>query len=261
MFNKKFWTEGAGSYALAIFLALTIRWALMEAYVIPSGSMLPSLQIRDHIFVNKFVYGLRVPFSESWLVKFRLPKRGEVIVFKNPQEPSTFFIKRVIGVPGDTVAFKEGRIYLNGEKIELTPPAEAGGTAPNDPTVLVASGNYKWLRDKDFQDGGTPMDTVGDYEHWMEKLGNVDHDVLLRKGVYSVEPAWGPVTVPPNSLFVMGDNRNRSHDSRAWGFVPEENILGRAMFVWLSCEETLPVVTFLCNPTTLRWGRFFHWVE
>lgn len=260
--NKKFWTEGIGSYALAIFLALTIRWALMEAYVIPSGSMLPSLLIRDHIFVNKFVYGLRVPFSESWLVKFRMPQRGEVIVFKNPEEKSTFFIKRVVGLPGDTVMFKEGRIYINNEKVELQSPA---GLAPNDspatqPSTVQATGNYAWLRDQDFQEGA-PMDTVADYEHWMEKLGDVEHDVLLRKGYYMNEPSFGPVTVPPNSLFVMGDNRNRSRDSRAWGFVPEENILGRAMFVWLSCEETLPVVSFLCSPTSLRWGRFFHWVE
>lgn len=261
MFNKRFWTEGIGSYALAIFLALTIRWALMEAYVIPSGSMLPSLLIRDHIFVNKFVYGLRVPFSESWLVKFRLPKRGEVIVFKNPEEKSTFYIKRVIGLPGDTVAFKEGRIYLNDEKVELVAVGEAtGGTTPNEAPTVKDKGNHAWLRDKDFQDGN-PMDTVADYEHWMEKMGSVDHDVLLRKGQYMSEPAWGPVTVPPNSLFVMGDNRNRSRDSRAWGFVPEENILGRAMFVWLSCEETFTYVPFLCNPTTVRWGRFFHWVE
>jgi signal peptidase I len=249
MFNKKFWTEGAGSYALAIFLALTIRWALMEAYVIPSGSMLPSLLIRDHIFVNKFVYGLRVPFSESWLVRFRLPKRGEVIVFKNPEEKTTFFIKRVIGLPGDTVGFKEGHIYINNEKVDLEPVNSDDSNT-----------NFKWLRDKDFQEGA-PTDTVADYEHWLEKMGDVKHDVLLRKGYYMSEPSFGPVTVPPNSLFVMGDNRNRSRDSRAWGFVPEENILGRAMFVWLSCDETLPVVTFLCNPATIRWGRFFHWVE
>ncbi len=262
MFSKRFWSEGLGSYFLAIMLALTIRWALMEAYVIPSGSMLPSLLIRDHIFVNKFVYGLRVPFSESWLVKFRLPKRGEVIVFKNPEEKSTFYIKRVVGLPGDTIMFKEGRIHLNGEKIELQAPGRVAEnpTNPNEPVTMEASGNYKWLRDKDFQEG-KPMETVADYEHWMEKIGSVEHDVLLRKGQYMTEPTWGPVTVPPNSLFVMGDNRNRSSDSRIWGFVPEENILGRAMFVWLSCEETISFVPFLCNPTTLRWGRFFHWVE
>ena len=94
--NKQFWTEGPGSFAVAILIALTIRWGIMEAYVIPSGSMLPSLLINDHIFVNKFVYGLRVPFTKNWLYKNNDPKRGEVIVFKYPEEPSIFYIKRVI---------------------------------------------------------------------------------------------------------------------------------------------------------------------
>lgn len=246
MFNWKFWTEGVGSYALAILLALTIRWAFMEAYVIPSGSMLPSLLIRDHIFVNKLVYGIRFPFSEKWLMQFRSPKRGEVIVFKYPQDKSTFFIKRVVGLPGDKVAFREGHIYINDEKVDLTTPEQEG--------------NYSWLRDEDFQESGLP-DLKTDYEHWRETLGTVEHDVLLKKGFYEYDAPYGPTEVPAGSLFVMGDNRNRSRDSRAWGFVPEQNILGRAMFVWLSCEETLPVVEFLCDPTELRWGRFFHWVE
>jgi signal peptidase I len=254
MFTKKFWTEGLGSYFLAIMLALTIRWGFMEAYVIPSGSMLPSLLIRDHIFVNKFVYGLRVPFSESWLAKFRSPERGEVIVFKKPEDKSIFFIKRVVGLPGDSIAFKEGKIYINDEVVGLIKPEETGHSDE-------ANKNYSWLRDRDFQEGGS-VDTVNDYEHWREKLGDVEHDVLLRKGRAQEEAPFGPVTVPPNSLFVMGDNRHRSHDSRGWGFVPEENILGRAMFVWLSCEEVFGAIPIpLCKPTTIRWGRFFHWVE
>ena len=95
--NKKgTWSDGIGSLALAIGIALTIRWGLIEAYVIPSGSMLPSLLIHDHIFVNKFVYGLRVPFTKKWMVRFKEPERGEVLVFKYPQDESTFFIKRII---------------------------------------------------------------------------------------------------------------------------------------------------------------------
>lgn len=258
MFSKKFWTEGIGSYVLAILLALTIRWAFMEAYVIPSGSMLPSLLIRDHIFVNKLVYGLRIPFSEKWLTRFRLPHRGEVIVFKYPEDPSTFFIKRVVGLPGDTVMFKEGKIYINDAEVPLVSPTAA--TSDTGSATSDGSSSYKWLRDKDFQEGA-PTDTLKDYEHWKETLGDAEHDVLLRKGYYMNEPTFGPVTVPPNSLFVLGDNRNRSRDSRIWGFVPEDNILGRATFVWLSCEETLPAIPFLCDPTTLRWGRFGHWVE
>src|SRR5262245_37649269 len=98
---KGSWLEGLGSLVLAIVVALAIRWALIEAYTIPSGSMIPSLLIHDHIFVNKLVYGLRVPFSQDWVVRFGEPQRGEVIVFRYPEDPSQFFIKRVVGVPGD----------------------------------------------------------------------------------------------------------------------------------------------------------------
>ena len=103
--NKLFWTEGYGSMALAILAALTIRWLLLEAYVIPSGSMLPTLLINDHIFVNKINYGIRAPFSENWIVKFNEPERGEIVVFKYPVDPGTFFIKRIVGLPGDKIKF------------------------------------------------------------------------------------------------------------------------------------------------------------
>src|SRR3989344_6061493 len=94
--SKHFWTDGWGSLFLAVFIALFIRWGFIEAYVIPSGSMLPSLLIHDHIFVNKFVYGIRAPFSKSWMIKFQDPERGEVFVFRYPQDESVFYIKRII---------------------------------------------------------------------------------------------------------------------------------------------------------------------
>ena len=107
---KKFLTQGYSSYALPVLLALIIRWALMEAYIIPSGSMLPSLLINDHIFVNKFTYGLRVPFTKKWLIRNNSPQRGEVIVFRYPENESILYIKRVVGVPGDTIHYKSGPI-------------------------------------------------------------------------------------------------------------------------------------------------------
>lgn len=247
MFNKRFWTHGAGSYALAIGVALTIRWAFMEAYVIPSQSMLPSLLIHDHIFVNKSVYGIRIPFSEKWLVEFGKPKRGEVIVFKYPMDLSTFYIKRVVGVPGDKVYYEDGKLFINDKEM---------------PKVLAESeGDFGYVRDVDLtSDGAMPFETKNDFEHYIEDLDGHKHDILLRKGAYLGE-SYGPVYVPEGQLFVMGDNRNRSQDSRAWNFVPNEYVLGRAMFVWLSCEETLPVLKFLCNPFTIRGSRFFHQVK
>ncbi len=234
--GKKFWTEGWGSTIIAILIALTIRWALMEAYVIPSGSMLPSLLIHDHIFVNKATYGVRVPFSETWLVKFREPERGEVIVFKYPHEKDNFFIKRVVGLPGDKIFWSQGKLYVNDELVETTD--------------AQTTDLFDRLRDKDL---GAPR---SEFNHYTEILGEYKHSILLNK-VINGGPTYGPTFVPEDQLFVMGDNRDNSADSRKWGYVPQENILGRAMFVWLSCDEMMPVASFLCNPLTIRWGRLF----
>src|ERR1700722_7968836 len=113
--------SGIGSLLVAVIVALAIRWLFFEAYVIPSGSMLPSLLIQDHIFVNKLIYGLRVPFSKQWMVHFRLPVKGEVIVFRFPEDESTFFIKRVIGVPGDKISWDGNQLTINGEKVPTEP--------------------------------------------------------------------------------------------------------------------------------------------
>lgn len=236
-----FWKEGWGSVGLAILAALTVRWAFFEAYVIPSGSMLPSLLINDHIFVNKYVYGVRVPFSEKWLVKFGEPLRGEVIVFKYPLDMGTFFIKRVVGEPGDKVYYENNRLYVNDVEVERTIPATDEG--------------LKWLRSEDLSQSGRP-EKVEDYDHFIESINGISHSVILRKNEFPKN--YGPIIVPADHLFVMGDNRDGSSDSRYWGFVPKKNILGRASIVWLSCEETFSFASMICNPLTVRWTRFFH---
>lgn len=251
--NKLFWTEGWGSMALAILAALTIRWLFLEAYVIPSGSMFPSLLKNDHIFVNKMVYGIRFPFSENWMVKFSEPQRGEVIVFKYPKDIGTFFIKRIVGVPGDKVKFDNGLLYIN-EKLQ-------------EKNVPKSSSDFDYLREEDFNsEGGGYQDTKSNYVHFTESLEGpdnsiVEHSILMKKGELMGFPGDGEWIVPEDSLFVMGDNRYNSHDSRFWGFVPKKNILGRAGFVWLSCEEMLPVASVLCNPLTIRGTRFLHFIH
>jgi signal peptidase I len=243
--SKYFWKEGYGSFLTAILLALFIRWGFLEAYVIPSGSMLPTLLINDHIFVNKFIYGLRVPFSEDWLVKFKPVERGEILVFKHPREMGTFLIKRVVGLPGDKIYFENGTLYINDVAMEKTPPP--------------ANNEFSWLRDADFQRDGARNDAVSNYNEYIEDLTGTKHSILLRKG--DRFDSYGPVKVPENSLFMMGDNRDNSADSRYWDFLPQENILGRASFVWLSCEEKIPKIGILCLPWTIRWNRFFHEVK
>lgn len=252
--GRRFWTDGAGSFFIAVAIALVIRWAFLESYVIPSGSMLPTLLVHDHIFVNKINYGLRVPFTEKWLFKANEPKKGEVVVFKfkqgSKQDDYEYYIKRIVGTPGDRVFYENGNLYINDQLIERRVPQ-------------VKKEDFAWLRNADFP-GEEKAGGVANYVHWEEVLDDKVYSTLSRKSD-SASPSFGPVEVPPNHYFMMGDNRDNSQDSRVWSeeqrFVPRENLVGRAMFVWLSCERTFSRLTFICNPMTLRFQRFFHSID
>ncbi len=138
MLTRRFWTEGPGSFAVAVGLALFVRWAFFEAYVIPSTSMLPTLLVNDHIFVNKIIYGVRAPFSEKWFVQWAHPQRGEVTVFKYPADKDKYYIKRIVGLPGDRILYENGYLYVNEKLIERTIPQGL-------------KDEWNWLRDVDFQ--------------------------------------------------------------------------------------------------------------
>ena len=182
--KKHFVREYAESILIAIIMALIIKAFVIQAFKIPSGSMIPTMLIGDHILVSKFIYGTKLPFTDKIIIPMKKPSRRDVIVFKFPEDESKDFIKRVIGLPGDTVEVREKIVYINGEPLE-EPYAEHG-----DKMVYPA--------------GIQPRDN------------------------------FGPVVVPEDSYFVMGDNRDFSLDSRYWGFVKLNKIKGRAFIIYWS---------------------------
>jgi signal peptidase I len=203
--------EYAEAMGIALLLAIVIRTFFIQAYKIPSGSMEPTLLVGDHILVNKMIYGLRMPDSifgvqipglpyGKYLFNLEPVHRGDVVVFVFPPDPTKDFIKRVIGVAGDTIQVKNGAVWLNGQ-----PMADPHGhyeVAPGDRSEISPRDNF------------------------------------------------GPVTVPPGKLFMMGDNRDRSYDSRFWGFVDDDQVEGRAMIIYWSWDSDSTSLI------PIRWGRF-----
>ncbi|NOY53291.1 MAG: signal peptidase I [Deltaproteobacteria bacterium] len=183
---KSFWRENIEAILIAVVLALFIRTFVVQAFKIPSGSMLETLQIGDHILVNKFIYGTHIPFTDISVLPVRKPQRGDIVVFKYPRDESRDFIKRLIGVPGDTIEVRNKIVYINGKPLP-------------DPYVAHRHRNSRIIP------------------------GNRDN--------------FGPVTVPPHSYFMMGDNRDGSYDSRFWGFVKQDEILGKALIIYWSWDR------------------------
>ncbi len=221
---KKKILENVLSLAIALFLVLIIRSSVIEAYKIPSGSMIPTLLVGDHIFVNKFAYGLKVPIVE-WLVDdpvyiFRRngPSRGDIIVFKYPKDESLYYIKRVVGLPGDSVDWKNKQLWINDERVTREPIGLDRARAIFE---KIDSEKYG-LESLEIYDENIALGS-----------DRREHLMMLDSNNY-LSLSRGPWKVPPGMYFVMGDNRDHSNDSRFWGFVPEKNIKGRAMVIWLS---------------------------
>jgi len=205
--NEPLIVEYARSFFPIVLIVLILRSFLAEPFRIPSGSMMPTLLVGDFILVNKFTYGIRLPVINKKIIELNEPKRGDIVVFRYPKDPSVDYIKRVIGLPGDKVSYYDKKLYIN-----------------DAPINQVSIGRYEGF--------GQGQDMTG-AEHRLEDLTGVEHSILIRDGAPSAEGAY---VVPAGNYFVMGDNRDNSNDSRYWGTVPEANLVGKAFFIWMSWD-------------------------
>jgi signal peptidase I len=241
--GKRVW-ENVKSLAGAVLIYLVIKTFLMEAFRIPSGSMIPSLLVGDWLFVNKLVYGAHVPFTRATRMPgYADPQRGDIVVFVSPyqadeaekgQDPTPTLVKRLVGMPGDTLYMRDGLLHVNGL------PQRQGYAAATNP-----KGN---------PDEYSPL---MDWQHKIELAGT-------RFGPPPKKPTldnWGPLLIPADHYFMMGDNRYASKDSRYWGIVPRANVRGRPMFIYYTyvpgaeSDRPLPALT------DIRWSRIGHWIK
>ena len=214
--------EWAKSFQIAVVLFLVIKTFFVEAFKIPSGSMEGTLLVGDFLLVNKMVYGAEVPFTGRHLPAVREPRRGDVIVFQWPEDPTKNFVKRLVGLPGDTLAMHDGVLTLNGVA------QRERYVRHTDPDVDPAGEEFRWQR------------------AFLVPTAEA-------RGSHPSRNNWGPLVVPEKSYFVLGDNRDNSLDSRYWGFVPDSLVRGRPMFVYYSyAPDTASDFSWV---TKIRWGR------
>ena len=221
--KQPWWVEYSISFFPVILIVFLLRSFLVEPFKIPSSSMVPTLLVGDFILVNKYTYGIRLPVANRKLIELGRPERGDVMVFRFPEDPSLDYIKRVVGVPGDRIEYRNKRLSVNGT-----------------PVPVRQVDDYLQKERMQFS------------RRFAETVNGVEHEILLDEDASaSLMPARAfpfagncnynmnglACTVPPGHYFVMGDNRDNSSDSRVWGFVPDDNIVGKAFFIWLNLNE------------------------
>ncbi|MDH5300484.1 MAG: signal peptidase I [Gammaproteobacteria bacterium] len=215
--------EYAKSFFPVILVVLLLRSFLVEPFRIPSGSMLPTLEVGDFILVNKFSYGIRLPVVDYKVVEVGSPQRGDVLVFRYPKDPSTDYIKRVVGLPGDHIEYRNKTLYVNGQLMSK----EYIGPYMGSVTGMPLAG----------------------LNRMQEMLDGVRHDILIENGKPRID---GEMIVPAGQYFVMGDNRDNSNDSRFWGTVSEEFLVGKAFMIWMN---------FNTDQGGVSWGRIGQRIE
>jgi len=227
-------------------VVLVLRSFLFEPFNIPSDSMVPTLETGDYILVNKFQYGVRLPITNTKIINIGEPQRGDVAVFRYPENPKISYIKRIIGLPGDHLEFNNGQLTINGKNVEQV-PAEFSREkdildTPKSIYYYETMGTHKHL--VRLLEGQNTLVSAFNYAQKKQDLPYVAtaNDRFVKSNGQSWE-----VTVPKGHYFAMGDNRDQSADSRFWGFVPEENLTGHAIYVWMHKEPGLKMPSFSRN--------------
>jgi signal peptidase I len=210
--------EYSRSFFPVIFAVLILRSFLVEPFRIPSGSMMPTLLVGDFILVNKFSYGIRLPVLNKKVIELGEPQQGDVVVFRYPKQPWIDYIKRVVAVPGDSVRYQDKILYINGKPMPQTPVGMYTGV-------------------------GSGVRMTGALRS-LERLDGIEHNILVHPMAPNLAMGCnvlrnGPITVPEGHYFAMGDNRDNSNDSRCWGLVPEENLVGKAFGIWMNWDSNL----------------------